>query len=258
MDNYNINYDFFNYLNRHINGLVKIGNAVNSVSFNFEDLEHFGKGVLRFYINVEINDFESLTKEEQITANKYFYNSEQVSGSKYYSLTYKPSNSGIDLDEINQFSYFYSFAIQIIKNIIANHTDNCFFSYKNLLDDPLFKIINRYLEDTKPEFYRRDFEKKYSKLYNRIFEFDKMWYLKLQIKSKDYTDFKFEEILREDELQIKSIEINELLRLFLIQSNTPFKFLFNDNIIIDKSSLKHEINITHDESFKVLLQHLKL
>lgn len=204
-----------------------------------------------------MNDFESLTKEEQIVANKYFYNSDQLSGSKYYSLTYKPNSSGIDLDEINQFSYCYSFAVQIIKNIIANHTDNCSFSYKNLLDDPLFKIINRYLEDTKPEFYRRDFEKKYSKLYNRIFEFDKMWYSKLQIKSKDYTDFKFEEILHEDKLQIQSIEISQLLRLFLIESNTPFSFLFNNNIIIDKKSLKHELYVTKNESFKILLKHIQ-
>lgn len=255
--NENLSSELFQYINRHVNGLIKIGKTVKSVSLDFQVLEHFGKGILRFYIHIELNNYDEITNQEKIDIHKYFYNSAHLSGVEYYSLTYKRNNCGIDLDKIQAFSYGYTFAKEIIENIVYNILENsCSFSYKELLDAPLFQLMNYYLRDTQPEFHNRSFEKKYREIYNRSFEFDHSWQLKLLKKSKEHVNFNFITFLREKDLINIPNQVNQSLRFLLINSNIPFKFSYNNFLIIDRNLLKEEILKTKDDSFEVLLKHL--
>lgn len=257
--NENLSSEFYEYLNRHIIGLIKIGTNVKSISLNFEDLEHFGKGILRFYIQIELNENDKLTEQERYDLKNYFYNSEQLSGVKYYSLTYKPNNCGIDLDEIQAFSYGYTFAKEMIENVVSNIlNNNCCFNYKKLQDESLFQLVDYYLKETKPEFYNRDFEKNYSKIFNRIFKFDDRWQAELVRKSKEYSEFNFTNYLREEDLKNLPRNLNELLRELIIHSNIPFKISYNNFLLIDRNFLKVKLETIEEESYKVLLKYLDL
>jgi|GEM_PF-3825455 len=256
---YYVNQEYGEYLNRHINGLIQIGEKVTSIFVDFKNVERFGKGLLRLYIKVQILDFDDLTADEKKITNKYFFNSSDLSGVKYFSFTYKPANSGIDLEKIRQFIYTYVFTVQTLKNIKQLKTNNsCTFNYQDLFEDSFFQLIEHFLDDTAAELYNRNFEEKYVGLYNRPFEFDKVSYNMICEKSKEYEGYKFGNVIREEKLLNIPVEISELLRIFLTKSDTPFKFSFRNRVMIEKKIFEEQLALNTDRSFIKLKQHFNI
>lgn len=249
-----LNYEYSDYLNRHINGLIQIGEKVESINIDFENTIHFGKGILRLYIEIEFFDFDNLTLEEKKIANNYFHNYSNLSGSKYFSFTYQPNGSGIDLNQVRFFMNAYYFSVQTLKNIKSITTRNeCLFKYRNLNEDSFFILIDKFLSDTELKFYDRDFEIKYKDLYNRRFNFDCDWNQKFMDKSKLYNEYNFINTINVNEINI-STALLESLYIFLINSETPFKFNFYNNLLIEKNILITQLEKTKNSELLYLLK----
>ncbi|GEM_PF-1589487 len=241
--------EFISYLNRHFTGIVQLKDKIEKISIFFELAEAFSNQACRFYIDIELFDYENLSIEDKRNANKFFHNVLNETGSKFVSFIYKSQRDyHIDIDIVKSFIYHYQFAVNLFEGFIKNILPaNCALEIASLETEPFFNYIAYFLRHTKysKEEERYSFEREYQEVTKRKFDFDCYYHKRLvNAAVKELTNK--ENVVTDEELYNAGGGDIAAIREFVVENKVPFSIRYYtdviDNIHVDASVLKEKIS----------------
>jgi hypothetical protein len=241
-----INEEFSTYLNRYLTGIAKLKDNIKSIYISYELTEAFSRHACRFYINIDFIDYQTLTLDEKLLANKYFHNMWNETGDKFVSFAYKHQRSyHIDIEEIKSFIYHYQFAQEIFDGFVKEIIPiNCILKIESLNQQAFFNYIMSYLKysrwDVEEEF---SFEKDYKRIMKREFDFDCMYH-NILLDAAQKESFERKDTVTDSELSEANGGSITAIRKFLIDNHVLFYTRDTDeikDIHINIVSLKEKI-----------------
>lgn len=242
-----INPEFISYLNRHCTGIMQLKDKIEKISVYYELAEAFSNRACRFYIDIDLFDYETLSDEDKRSANNYFYNSQNETGSKFVSFIYKSQRDyHMDAEVIKLFIYHYQFAQNIFDGFIKNVIPaTCEIEIASLETEPFFNYISDFLRKSKySQQNENSFKKEYLKVTKREFDFDCYYHSHLiDATVKELPNR--ENIVTDEDLYNAGGGDISAIRRFVIENKVPFSIGYYtdviDNIQIDASVLKEKI-----------------
>lgn len=244
----NVDHNFLEYLNRYCTGIIFLRTKLKSISMKYELAEAFSNHSCRFILDVDFLDFENLSNDEKILANKHFHNSQNSTGNGFVSFIYKSQRSyGVDIEKVQSFVLHYEFAKHILKGTIKNIIpQNCLLEIKNLSEEPLFIYMDRFFSGKEYSLHDRLFEKKYAEEFKTSFDFDIFYHLRILTQASRFLGLTIENAISDKDLQQNYSRSIEELRQFVLENNIPFTIQKHtntiDKIYIDASALKDKLN----------------
>lgn len=239
-----MNQEFMNYLNRYLTGIILFKDQLEKISISYYLADTYSNHACRFYIDIKFFDNIKFSKNDKEEIDKYFFNSNNSSGSGFVSFIYKPQQCyDIDSNVIKSFIMYYQFAENIFVNTIQNILPpECELEILSLEKSPFFNYIISYIESEKYEQKRYSFSKRYTDITKRNFEFDCNYHEKL----------KREAVEKIENYTVSDVEINKEgggnvndLRWYILEKNIPFQIILCSNIIneifIDEKILEEKI-----------------
>lgn len=240
-----LNYEFSNYLNRYLTGIIKLREKIKKIKIGYELADAFSNHSCRFIIDVIFFDFEALTQKEIQTTNTYFYNSNNRTGVKYVSFIYQHQKSNeVDFFEINSFINHYEFSRSLFEGFILKILpQQDILEIENLEEEPLFNYTKKILAELSYEY--DDIKNPYRKKTGRRFNFDVSFHKVLKEASEHFSEIIKEKRISDKEIYENSDTSTEALRRYILNHKIPFNInqwsKTIDEINIDIISLKEKI-----------------
>lgn len=239
--------EFISYLNRHFTGIIQMKDKIKKISVSYELAEAFSNRACRFYIDIDLFDYGTLSDEDKRSVNDYFYNSQNETGNKFVSFIYKSQKDyHMDAEVIKLFIYHYQFAQNIFDGFIKNVIPaTCEIEIASLETEPFFNYILDFLRKSKySEQNKNSFKKEYLKVTKREFDFDCYYHSHL-IDATVKELLNREDIVTDEELYNAGGGDISAIRSFIVENKVPFSIGYYtdviDNIQIDASVLKEKI-----------------
>ncbi|WP_413998188.1 hypothetical protein ACMDB5_10385 [Flavobacterium sp. W1B] len=235
--------EFFDYFNRYCVGFILLANKMKSIKLEYQLANAFSNLSCRLKFEISIANLENLTTDEKVLVNKYFYNSQNSTGSGFVSFIYNSQRSdGTDFRKIHSFIQHYEFAKRTLNGMIKKLLpDDCIIEIEDLSGEPLFIYADRFLFDTEQKHYDRALDKRYEEQYKTSFEFDIYTHSKLLTSALNYSTHEFSHTISDKMLQQTGYRSTEEIRRYVLENNIPFevpKYSTTINAInIDEESL---------------------
>ena len=230
-----INPDFTSYLNRYCTGIIQLKDRIGKITVSFELTEAFGNHACRFCIDIDLIDHVILSADERRTANEFFYNSSNTTGSQFVSFIYMGQRDrSVDTEEIKAFIYHYKFAQDLFEGFIKKIIpETCMLVVDTLESEPFFNYMEDYIsksKDLKEEEKKPFFEKAYFMLTNRELEFDCAYHASLIKFAGGDVPEKLDTIFDIELSRIGGASLSNI-RKFVVEKKVPFYIGYRTDVI---------------------------